>query len=102
MPHGNSGRDESIVTIPVSGELKGSFEAAVEAADREAADVLRSFMHAYVAEHAARAADHDVWFRSKVQEAIDDPGPSVPHEDVERETRALLRRLAARAAGRAD
>lgn len=29
------------------------------------------------------AAEHDVWFRTKVQEALDDPRPGVPHEQVE-------------------
>ncbi len=26
---------------------------------------------------------HDAWFRGKVQEALDDPRPAVPHEEVE-------------------
>jgi len=29
------------------------------------------------------AAAHDAWFRAKVQEALDDPRPAVPHEIVE-------------------
>lgn len=102
MPRENRSHDDAVLTISVTGELKGSFEAAAKASDRGAADVLRSFMQAFVAEHEARAADHDSWFRSKVQEAIDDPGPNIPHEEVQRDTRALLRRLAAEAAGRAD
>jgi len=28
------------------------------------------------------AAVHDAWFRAKVQEALDDPRPGVPHEQV--------------------
>ncbi|WP_225770454.1 type II toxin-antitoxin system RelB/DinJ family antitoxin [Inquilinus sp. Marseille-Q2685] len=28
---------------------------------------------------------YDAWFRRKVQEAIDDPRPSIPHEEVEAE-----------------
>lgn len=31
---------------------------------------------------AKNAAEHDAWFRAKVQEALDDPRPSVPHEKV--------------------
>ena len=31
---------------------------------------------------AANAAAHDVWFRAKVQEAIDDPRPAVAHDQV--------------------
>jgi DNA-damage-inducible protein J len=29
------------------------------------------------------AAAHDAWFRAKVQEALDDPRPAIPHEKVE-------------------
>jgi DNA-damage-inducible protein J len=29
------------------------------------------------------AAEHDAWFRAKVREALDDPRPAVPHEQVE-------------------
>jgi DNA-damage-inducible protein J len=28
-------------------------------------------------------AAHDLWFRTKVQEALDDPRPAIPHADVE-------------------
>ena len=28
-------------------------------------------------------ASHDAWFRAKVQEALDDPRPAIPHEQVE-------------------
>jgi DNA-damage-inducible protein J len=40
------------------------------------------------------AAEHDAWFRAKVQEALDDPRPGIPHEQVsayfaERRTAAL-------------
>ena len=45
---------------------------------------------------AHEAAAYDQWFRAQVQEAIDDPRPSIPHEQVmaefaERRT-ALLKR----------
>ncbi len=32
---------------------------------------------------ANNAAAHDAWFRAKVQEALDDPRPAIPHEKVE-------------------
>jgi DNA-damage-inducible protein J len=38
--------------------------------------------------------EYDAWFRAKVQEALDDPRPTVPGEEVEREfaeRRAALR-----------
>lgn len=33
---------------------------------------------------------HDAWFRAKVREALDDPRPAVPHEQVMTETQALI------------
>ncbi len=35
---------------------------------------------------------YDEWFRSKVQEALDDPSPGIPHEEVMRSVRERLRR----------
>ena len=32
---------------------------------------------------AKNAAEHDAWFRAKVQEALDDPRPDISHEQVE-------------------
>ena len=34
-------------------------------------------------ELAANTAEHDAWFRAKVQEALDDPRPGIPHAQVE-------------------
>ncbi len=33
---------------------------------------------------------YDDWFRRKVQEALDDPSPGVPHDQVMSEMRALV------------
>jgi DNA-damage-inducible protein J len=32
---------------------------------------------------AADSEAHDAWFRTKVMQALDDPRPPIPHEDVE-------------------
>jgi hypothetical protein len=43
---------------------------------------------------AHEAAAYDTWFRQQVQEAIDDPRPSIPHDEVMAEfaeRRAALR-----------
>jgi DNA-damage-inducible protein J len=34
-------------------------------------------------ELTGNAAAHDAWFRAKVQEALNDPRPAVPHKKVE-------------------
>ena len=31
---------------------------------------------------AQNAGEHDAWFRAKVQEALDDPRPAIPHDKV--------------------
>ncbi len=33
---------------------------------------------------------YDAWFRTKVQEALDDPRPAVPHAQVMQEAQALI------------
>ena len=33
---------------------------------------------------------YDAWFRAKVREALDDPGPRIPHNQVMREAQALI------------
>ena len=30
----------------------------------------------------SKHVDHDSWFRAKVREALDDPRPAIPHEQV--------------------
>jgi DNA-damage-inducible protein J len=46
---------------------------------------------------AQNSAEHDAWFRAKVREALDDPRPAIPHEQVEahfaeRRAKALLKK----------
>ncbi|MFZ0301300.1 MAG: type II toxin-antitoxin system RelB/DinJ family antitoxin [Terracidiphilus sp.] len=44
---------------------------------------------------ARNAAEHDAWFRARVQEALDDKRPPVPHKEVEEHF--ARRRLVAKA-----
>lgn len=37
-----------------------------------------------------QAARYDRWFRAKVQASLDDPRPSIPHDKVMAEMRALI------------
>lgn len=39
---------------------------------------------------AHEAAAYDEWFRKQVQEAIDDPRPSIPHAEVMADVRAVI------------
>ncbi|MFO5730322.1 stability determinant, partial [Klebsiella pneumoniae] len=36
-----------------------------------------------------QAASYDRWFRAKVQAALDDPSPGIPHDQVKAEMQAL-------------
>ncbi|PIV33716.1 MAG: antitoxin [Lysobacterales bacterium CG02_land_8_20_14_3_00_62_12] len=36
------------------------------------------------------AANYDRWFRAKVQEAVDDPRPSLPHDAAMADVAALI------------
>lgn len=38
----------------------------------------------------AQATSHDRWFRAQVQAAIDDPRPSVPHDEAMARVRATI------------
>ena len=42
------------------------------------------------------AEAYDRWFRKKVQQALDDPRPSVPHEEVMAEMKRVISEAAAR------
>ena len=63
-------------------------------------DPFKDFSAADKARSAAKKAAHeaaayDKWFRGQVQEAIDDPRPSIPYEEVAAEfagRRAALRK----------
>lgn len=37
-----------------------------------------------------QAASYDRWFRARVQASLDDPRPSIPHDQAMAEVRALL------------
>ncbi|KXU38041.1 hypothetical protein AXE65_00540 [Ventosimonas gracilis] len=38
------------------------------------------------------ATSYDRWFRAKVQEALDDPSPSIPHDEVRARIEAAVER----------
>lgn len=42
---------------------------------------------------AYEAAAYDKWFRAQVQEALDDPRPSIPHDEVMADWRNEKNRL---------
>ncbi len=40
--------------------------------------------------HAHEAAEYDRWFRDQVQQALDDPRPSIPHEEFKEKMEAWM------------
>lgn len=57
---------------------------ALDASNHSDGDVTRSARadSSKRMKHAHEAAAYDTWFRARVQEALDDPRPSIPHEEV--------------------
>jgi hypothetical protein len=95
MPKTVSKSREERFSFSVPAELRAAFEAATQAEKRPAAEVLRDFMRAYVAQPPQSDAEYEAWFRARVQAAIDDPRPSIPHDIVMKRTRAIVDRMAA-------
>lgn len=71
----------------------------VDAAEYDPAQVERVARpdRAAALKQAHEAAAYDKWFREQVQEAIDDPRPSIPHEQVKAEWAAERAELLKRA-----
>jgi hypothetical protein len=46
-----------------------------------------------MAKEGVKAWEHDAWFRAEVQRALDDPRPSIPHNAVMDQTRAIIDRI---------
>lgn len=71
--------------------LDGSNHSSCDVARATRADASERMKRAH------EAAAYDKWFRAQVQESIDDPRPSIPHEQVMAEfaeRRAALRKQA--------
>ena len=81
---------EATFIFKVEEELKTAFSNAAKAQDQTEADVLREFMRSYV-EQQYDAPGYDVWFRRKVQKAIEraDAGDTISNDEVEAEFAAL-------------
>ncbi|MDB5992202.1 MAG: putative addiction module antitoxin, RelB/DinJ family [Herbaspirillum sp.] len=48
--------------------------------------------------NAHEAAAYDKWLKSEIQEAIDDDSPTIPHDKVMRDVRAVIKRARAKRA----
>jgi hypothetical protein len=48
-----------------------------------------------------QADSYDLWFRAKVKASLDDPCPSIPHDQVMAEMEAIIEQAEARRRGHA-
>ena len=94
----------ALVQVRIDPELKGRAAAVLDRMGLMVSDAVRILL-TRVANEGALPFDfavdpqtYDAWFRAKVQEALDDPRPAVPAENVEAHF-AARRAAARRAAG---
>jgi len=79
----------ALVQTRIDAEVKERATAVLDNIGLTVSDVMRIVLTRVAKEGAlpagliVDAAAHDAWFRAKVQEALDDPRPAVPHEKVE-------------------
>ncbi|MCJ2016991.1 MULTISPECIES: hypothetical protein [unclassified Methylobacterium] len=75
---------EATFTFQVDEALKTAFSQVARERDRNDAQLLRDFMHAYVQQQRDET-QHDAWFRRQVQIGLDSAksGRVIPTEDVE-------------------
>ncbi|HEX3471871.1 MAG TPA: type II toxin-antitoxin system RelB/DinJ family antitoxin [Silvibacterium sp.] len=79
----------ALVQTRIDPEVKARAAEVLETMGLTVSDAVRILLTRTANEGAlpfpltADPAAYDLWFRSKVQQALDDPRPPVPHADVE-------------------
>lgn len=83
VTHEGSDMSEATFTFRVDEALKSEFSTAAKARDRSGAQLLRDFMREFVQQQ--EAAEHDAWFRRKVQIGLNsaNAGNLIPAAEVE-------------------
>jgi DNA-damage-inducible protein J len=86
----------TMLHVRVDETLKANAAQALQKVGLTLSDAVRILLTRVAAEGGLPAglatdeAAYDVWFRAKVQKALDDPRPAVPHEEAMRRVQALL------------
>jgi len=83
----------SMLHVRVDDQLKAQATDALAGVGLTLSDAVRILLTRVATEGglpAGLTADPDAWFRAKVQEALDDPRPAVPHAQVMQEAQALI------------
>lgn len=94
----------SMVQARIDAEVKDRASEVLGRMGLTVSDAVRILLTRVAAEGALPAglvtdpAAHDAWFRAKVKEALEDPRPAIPHDEVE----ALMARRHAEALRRSE
>ncbi|SEO06619.1 DNA-damage-inducible protein J [Gemmobacter aquatilis] len=86
----------SMIHIRVDDQLKAKAADALAGVGLTLSDAVRILLTRVAAEGGMPAGltanpdAYDSWFRAKVQEALADPTPATPHDQVMSEARALI------------
>lgn len=88
----------SLVHVRIDEDLKDRAAAVLSEYGLTVSDATRILLTRIANEGSvppillANKDDYDTWFRKKVQEAMDDPSPSIPHAEVMASINELLDR----------
>lgn len=80
----------SMLHVRVDDALKARATAALDRVGLTVSDAVRILLTRVAAEGGMPAGltvepqSYDAWFRAKVQEALDEPGEGIPHDEVMR------------------
>jgi len=86
----------SMIHVRVDDRLKAQATDALAGVGLTLSDAVRILLTRIATEGGLPAGltsdpdAYDAWFRAKVQEALDDPRPTVPHAQVMQEAQALI------------
>jgi hypothetical protein len=84
---------EAVFTLKLESDLRDDFLAEAASAHRPASQLVREFMREFI-QRQREVREHDLWFRSQIQAALDDPRPGISNDDMKAKTRALIDRIA--------
>lgn len=94
--------DNALVQVRIDPTIRDKASDVLAASGLTVSDAVRILLTRTANEGAvpsgliADDAEYDAWFRAKVQEAIDDPRPRIPDDEVSRQMAELRAELAAR------
>ena len=88
----------SMLHVRVSDQVKNEAAAKLESVGLTLSDAVRILLTRIAREGGlppglvADNASYDAWFKAKVYEALNDPSPTIPHEQVMNDIQALIDR----------